>query len=226
MGLSSFNPQGTFRTFGEDVTMLAMHLKIEATEVLCWSGAGPYALALAYHFPKFICSVHIISGFTRSFSEKGVFKNMNGNVYYFAASKYMSPLMKGIMTWAGRQKPNKPLPQWLSKLPDADHALMTHSHAMQHLSTVTLNEAARNGSKGLVHEASQYFQETGYILSQIQQPVHYWWGTLDNTVTRVHAEAIDKQVPKGIVHYKDNEGHLSIYINYFEEVLAQIAYDK
>jgi pimeloyl-ACP methyl ester carboxylesterase len=74
-----------------------------------------------------------------------------------------------------------------------------------------------------VHEAAIYFNDTGYKLTEIKQPVHYWWGTKDNTVTKVHAEAIEQQVPNSVLHYKQNEGHLSVYINYFEEVLQTIS---
>jgi hypothetical protein len=74
-----------------------------------------------------------------------------------------------------------------------------------------------------VHEAATYFNETGYALSRIKQTVHYWWGTEDNTVTRVHAEAVEQQVANSVMHYKQNEGHLSVYINCFHEVLQAIS---
>ena len=88
---------------------------------------------------------------------------------------------------------------------------------------VTLNEACRYGSKGLVQEAAGYFNDTGYRLNEIVQPVHYWWGLKDKTVSRIHADSVEKQVPNAIMHYKENEGHVSIFINCIEEVLETIA---
>ncbi len=222
MGFSTYNPKGSFTSFAEDVKQLADHLQISACKLLCWSGGGPYALALAYHFPQLIHSVYIVTGFSRSFSEPNVFKNMNGNVYYFGAARYVSWLMKPIMNYVGRHEADKPIPQKISRLPDVDHKLLADPEVINHFTKVTLNEACRFGSNGLVHEAALYFNETGYTLSKINQPVHYWWGTKDNTVTKVHAEAVEQQVPNSVMYYKPNEGHLSVYVNCFEEVLETI----
>jgi pimeloyl-ACP methyl ester carboxylesterase len=68
-----------------------------------------------------------------------------------------------------------------------------------------------------------YFSDFGFKLSDIKQPVHFWWGTEDNAVIKMHAESVEKQVPNLVLHYKQNEGHLFIYINYFEEVFDTIA---
>jgi hypothetical protein len=56
--------------------------------------------------------------------------------------------------------------------------------------------------------------------------VHYWWGDEDNVVIRLHPEAVEQQVPDHIMHYKHNEGHLSIYIHCMEEVLETISHNK
>jgi pimeloyl-ACP methyl ester carboxylesterase len=223
MGHSTYNPKGSFTSFANDVSELMRHLKINTCKVLCWSGGGSYALSLAYHFPQLIQQVNIITGFTRSFSEHCVFKNMNGNTYYFWAAKNVPWLMRGVMNVIGKKEARKPIPKWLSQLPDVDHTLLKDPAIINHFTKVTLNEACRNGSRGLVHEAAIYFNETGYKLTDIIQPVHYWWGLKDNTVTRVHAEAVEKHAPNSIMHYKENDGHLSIFVNCIEEVLETIS---
>ena len=68
-----------------------------------------------------------------------------------------------------------------------------------------------------------YFQPFGYTLPAINTPVHFWWGTEDNMVTYVHAKRLERELPHVTPHYKPGEGHLSIYINYLEEVLQTIA---
>lgn len=223
MGFSTYNPTGSFTSFAKDVKQLAGHLQLSACKILSWSGGGPFALALAYHFPELIQSVYIVTGFSRSFSEPNVFKNMNGNIYYFRAAKYVPWLMKPIMNYVGKHEADKPIPQKISRLPDVDHKLLADPKVIKHFTKVTLNEACRFGSRGLVHEAALYFKKTDYTLSKINQPVHYWWGTKDNTVTEVHAEAVELQVPNSAMHYKLNQGHLSVYVNCFEDVLKTMA---
>jgi pimeloyl-ACP methyl ester carboxylesterase len=223
MGQSDYNPKGSFHSFACDVNELIDYLQLSKCTVLCWSGGGPYALSLAYHFQQRVQQVYIVAGFTRSFSEHRVFKNMNGNIYYFWSAKNIPMIMRAIMNYAGKKEAHKPIPKWLSRLPDADHNLLNDPAVINHFAKVTLNEACRRDSRGLVHEAGIYFNDTGYKLTGIVQPVHYWWGIEDNTVTKVHAEAVEKLVPGAVMHYKQNEGHLSVYVNCIEEVLQTIS---
>ncbi|MEJ7679346.1 MAG: hypothetical protein WKG06_16105, partial [Segetibacter sp.] len=103
-------------------------------------------------------------------------------------------------------KPNKPIPQIISRLPDADHKLMADVEKLKQVSATTLQEACRQGSKGAVYEARLYFKDYGFELKDISQPVHYWWGSEDNAVIRLHAKAVEEQVPNHLMHYKQNEG--------------------
>ncbi|TDH29047.1 alpha/beta fold hydrolase [Segetibacter sp. 3557_3] len=222
MGRSTFDPRGDFRSFAIDVQELTTDWEISRTKVLCWSGGGPFALSLAYHFPSLIRQVYIITGFSRSFSEPRVFRNMNGNIYYFWAARNIPWLLRRILNFIGKREAHRPIPRWLSGLPDVDHALLSDPATINHFSKCTLNEACRQGSAGLVHDAAGYFGETGYHLQQIAQPVHYWYGLKDNTVSNVHPAAVEKYVPNATMHYKENEGHLSVYINWIEEVLQTI----
>ena len=226
MSLSDYNATGSFASFANDVKELIEHLKIISCKVLCWSGGGPYALSIAYHFPALIHQFFIVTGFTRSFGEPKVFKNMNGNYYYFWSAKYIPWFMRGIMNIAGKMSTKRSIPKWLSQLPDVDHNLLDDPETINHFAKVTLNEACRHNSRGLVHEAAIYFSETEYDLSTITQPIHFWWGRKDNTVTLVHAEAVENKAPNAIMHYKENEGHLSIYVHFFEEVLQTISSAK
>jgi pimeloyl-ACP methyl ester carboxylesterase len=72
MGLSSFNAKGTFLSFAFDVSVLLQSLGISNCPVLCWSGGGPYALAIAWQYPSLINGVYIICGFSRSLGKQGI----------------------------------------------------------------------------------------------------------------------------------------------------------
>jgi pimeloyl-ACP methyl ester carboxylesterase len=111
----------------------------------------------------------------------------------------------------------------LSGLPEVDHAYLNKPEWMRQFSMVSICESCIKGSKGAVQEAALYFNKTGYDIAQIQQPIHFWWGTEDRAVPVVHPKAIEEKAPNATVYYKSGEGHLSIYIRYFEEVLQTIA---
>jgi pimeloyl-ACP methyl ester carboxylesterase len=97
VGLSTCNPHNSFQAFAGDVAHLAAHLQVANAAILGWSGAGPFALALAFHFPMLISGVYIIAGFTRSFSEPHVFKIMRANKYYFGTARYAPWLLQTVM---------------------------------------------------------------------------------------------------------------------------------
>lgn len=176
MGLSTFNPAGDFVSFAKDVSLLLQHLKIKKCKVLCWSGGGPFALAIASEYADIIQSIHIITGFTLPFG-KNVFKKMHGNKLYFGAAKYIPAVTRWVLKVAAGKKPTKPIPKIISKLPASDHSLISDVNRLRQVSATTLQEACRQGSKGAVYEARLYFKKYGYDLRDIRQPVHFCWGT-------------------------------------------------
>ena len=222
MGLSSFNANGTFISFADDVFALVQSLSISQCSVLGWSGGGPYALAIARKYSSVIKNVFIICGFTRQFT-KEITRRMSINKWYFFSAKYIPRLLEVVMNRLRKSNARYSLPQWITSLPDVDYNLIRHPQQLQHLASVSLKEACLNGARGAVYEAGLYFSDPGFALSQIEQPVHYWWGTQDESVIRLHAEAIEGQVQNSVLHYKQGEGHLSIYIHHFTKVVNLIA---
>ena len=221
MGLSTFNPKGDFLSFAQDVQLLLQQLQVTSCAVLAWSGGGPYALAIAHQYPQLISLVSIICGFTRPFASD-VLRLMGMNKWYFRSAKYTPWLLKTSMNVI-RKRPAKQIPpQWITGLPYVDYAYLRQPTYLQTMSRLTLKEACRNGTRGPVYEARMYFNDFGFALSDIQQPVHYWWGLEDMTVIRLHAEAVEQQAPNVSMHYREKEGHLSLYVNCFEEVLQTI----
>lgn len=222
MGLSTFNPKGDFISFAADVHYLKQHLKISKCKIICWSGGGPFALAMAYRFPSEIESVYMIASFSRSFSEKGMFRKMHENKFYFGACRYLPQMTRQVTNFVLKREIKRTPPQILTGLPDVDYDLLADNTTFRHFVELTLKESNRQGSRGIVHEANLYFQNFGFRLIDIQQPVHFWWGFQDKAVIHEHAEAIEKEVRNGILHYKQNEGHLSIFVKYLEEVFKTI----
>lgn len=222
MGLSTFNPKGDLLSFAHDVQQLLLHLQLTNCAVLSWSGGGPYALAIAHHYPQHISLVSIICGFTRPFAPD-VLQQMGMNKWYFRLARHTPWLLKLSMNLI-RKRPAKQIPpQWVTGLPYVDYAYLRHPGQLQTMSRLTLKEACRNGAQGAVYEARLYFKDFGFSLSSIRQPVHYWWGLEDMTVIRLHAEAVEQQVQNAVMHYREKEGHLSLYVNCFEEVLQQLS---
>ena len=147
---------------------------------------------------------------------------MNANKYYFGAAKYIPWLLRPVMNIVASKPSGKPLPKWVSGLPKVDHELMTEPKIIKHFTAVTTVESCKRGSKGIVYEAALYFNPFYYKISNIQCPIRFWWGTEDNVVPEIHAKTIENEAPEGKVFYKNNQGHLSIYVHCIEEILATL----
>jgi pimeloyl-ACP methyl ester carboxylesterase len=223
MGFSTFNPQNSFLSFAADVQLLLQHLQVSRCPVLAWSGGGPYALAIAHQYPQLISSVSIICGFTRPFASD-VLQLMGMNRWYFHLARRTPWLLKTSMNVLRKQKTTRIPPQWITGLPYVDYVYLNEPRYLKVLSDLTMKEACRHGAQGPVAEARSYYKDFGFALANIQQPIHYWWGLEDMTVVRVHAEAVEQQAPNAVMHYRDKEGHLSLYVNCFEEILQTIDY--
>ena len=128
-----------------------------------------------------------------------------------------------ILNVALKKPSDKPLPRWLSQLPPVDHQLMKDPLVVKQFTAVTSAEACIINAKGIVQEARLYFNDMDYDISRMLQPIHYWWGTLDNVVTQTHPKAVEENAPNAVMHYKKKEGHLSIYVNYMEEIIQTIS---
>lgn len=222
MGHSSLNPRGTFLSFADDVKQLAGFFHIGRCPVLCWSGGGPYALAIAHRYPQLISTVFILCGFSRCF-DREVLGQMGLSKWYFKLAKSVPWLLKGALKMIrNRPRLRRFVPQKVSGVSYEDYVLLKDPEGLNGVVANTLKEACRNGAEGPMHEARIYYNDFGFALRDIQQPVHYWWGTRDMAVIRLHAEAVEKHVPNSVMHYHEREGHLSMYIKGFVEVVEGI----
>jgi pimeloyl-ACP methyl ester carboxylesterase len=218
MGLSTFNPNGSFLSFADDVKILAHQLFISSCPVLCWSGGGPYALAVAHRCPALITKVGIIAGISHYF-DTTVFRQMGVNKWYFRMAKFSPWLLRRTLNILRTKTINRPIPLKLTGFAQVDYELIKDVKHMNTLADLTLKEACRNGTQGAVYEARLYCRELGFSIAGIQQTVHYWWGNLDSSVSIIHAETVEKEISSAIMHYHKGEGHLSMFQKGFPEAL-------
>lgn len=221
MGGSDFNPQGDFLSFAEDVQVLMEQLGIASAPLICWSGGGPYALAMAFKFPERITQVQVICGFSRSFN-RSVEQQMGRNRWYFQAARRTPRVLRIAMKFLASRPVKRTVPRWITGLPHVDYLHIQTPSQLEWLAECSMKEAAKNGAAGPVYEARGYYRPLGFNVASIHIPVHYWWGTQDMSVIRLHAEEVERNVPGAVMHYREGEGHLSLYISHFPAVLQEI----
>lgn len=223
MGLSSLHAGKTMASFAHDVHFLLQQLSIQNCPLFCWSGGGPYALTMAHLYPQTITAVCMVAAIAGSFGDSEVYEQMGWNKMYFNSARYTPMLLQGTLEAVKRTTLQSSFSQSLFDLSNVDYALLKDVDHANGLLQYTIKEAARESNEGPVQEAQLYFAPYPFALSNIRVPVHFWWGTEDNVVTYVHAKYMERQLPNVTPHYKPGEGHLSIYIQCFEEVLQVLA---
>ncbi|RYF87024.1 MAG: alpha/beta hydrolase [Chitinophagaceae bacterium] len=218
--LTTFTHQRTFLSFADDAVQLLRHLNIQACSVLCWSGGGPYALAVACKYPQLIQGVYILCGITKQFDPE-VMQQMGSNKWYFRTARF-APLLLHLALRITRRRNIRSLPpQGVTGLPYIDYTLL--QKRIKQVAGLTLKEATRKGTRSTVHEAASYYKDFDFDIGEIQQPIHYWWGTKDMSVVEAHAREIEQKAQRPIMHYREDEGHLSLYLKCFGEAIQTIA---
>jgi pimeloyl-ACP methyl ester carboxylesterase len=218
MGLSDYHYRGTFLSVSEDVRQLLHHIQITTCSVLSWSGGGPFSLAMAYQNPTIIKGVFILCGFIRHF-DAAVLKQMKMNKWYFRVAKRWPWLLRLALQIFCKKNNYKQVPQWLTDMPEVDYNLIKDARHFKAVTGLTIKEACKQSTYGAVREAALYFNNFGFDLSDIIQPVYYWWGTEDKSVIQLHPQTAEQLITDYTVYYKDGEGHLSLFINYFTEAV-------
>ena len=188
--------------------------------MLCWSGGGPYALAIAHKYPQIIEGVYILCGFTKQFDGE-VMQQMGRNKWYFRSARFTPPLLQIGLNITKRRKIASLPPQGVTGLPYRDYQLM--QQGIKQVSKLTLKEATRKGARSAVHEAASYYKDFGFDISKIEKPIHYWWGTKDMSVVEAHARELERRAQRPVMYYREDEGHLSLYLKCFAEAIQTIA---
>jgi pimeloyl-ACP methyl ester carboxylesterase len=218
--LTTFYPERNFLSFADDVVQLLQHFGIQQCPALCWSGGGPYALAIAHKYPGIIEGIHILCGFTKRF-DRDVMQQMGRNKWYFRAARFIPPVLQIGLNITRRRKINSLPPQGFTGLPHRDYTLL--QQGIKQVAGLTLKEATRKGTRSAVHEAASYYNDFGFDIREIEQPIHYWWGTKDMSVVEAHAREVEQKAQRPVMHYLKNEGHLSLYLKCFGEAIQTIA---
>lgn len=212
-GISDFNPKGTILEFANDVKQLTEHLKIDSFSVVGMSAGAPFALGLAYLFPKNIEKAAVISGFApyTSDSKKHLSKEVKTMLSLAKSMPFLLKLLLKVQAKQLTKKPKKALQGFLKIMSAPDQEVLKNESIMYVIETM-FKEAFRNGSQGVAYEISKLLvKDWGFELNKIQVPVTFWQGQKDNNVPYQWAELMKNEIPNASMNTFPDEGHLIIF---------------
>ena len=82
-----------------------------------------------------------------------------------------------------------------------------------------MREALRESYWGWFDDDMAFIRPWGFELASIRVPVHVWQGRHDRMVPYAHGPWLASHIPTAIPHLFDDEGHLSLGVTRFGDIL-------
>ena len=226
MGLSDFQPNRRLLDFPRDVVALANHLNIERFSIIAYSLGGPYGLACAFAIPQRVDKVGIVSG-AALFNEPGLIEEINEGTRKFLTLPREKPMLARFFLWMmlgamPRFAPNLFAAQAGSLLPSVDSKLLATNFLLQKGFIDTVREATRQGTRGAFHESLLTVTDYGFRLQDIHTPMMLWHGEADKNIPVEMARFAASTIPKCTAKYYTDEGHLSLFKKYAEDIIRAL----
>ena len=231
MGESEFQPKREFSDWAKDVIFLADSLGLEKFSVVGVSGGSGYAAVCAARIPERLSKAVIASGPWQI--DKEVIKAIGFpmNMMWLTALRvpFLLPIVMKLMIKFMTQEPkenskrNSAPPNGM--MPTVDHEAMAQPERMA-IYLQTLRETVKQGTKGAVRDIRIYVRKWDFDPAEIQIPVVLFHGGLDKNVPLALVEKIAKKLPDARLVTYPEDGHISTYINHFDEIAEALLPDR
>jgi pimeloyl-ACP methyl ester carboxylesterase len=224
MGQSDFQPNRGLTDWTKDVVFLADRLNIEQFSVLAISGGAGYAAVCAAKIPERLHSVVIVSGGWQVDDEAVKNTQFPLNFLLIVASKapFLLPAMLNISNLSFQGSPEKVLARMKKSMPAPDYNALTQSGNINFFLQPTI-EGLRRGTKGAAWDFQLSAHDWDFGLEEIQIPLVLFHGEQDKSVPVENVRRkISSSLPTArLVTYQD-EGHVSIIINRYDEIFKAL----
>lgn len=222
--LSDFNSNGTILSFASDTKQLLDYLKVDKFSVAGMSAGSPFALGIAYLFPKNVYKTTIINGFAPYTKESK--QHLSKEIKLMLSFAKSFPfLLKHLLKLQAKQvakNPQKSLQHFLKIMSEPDQKILKNTAAIEVIEGM-YKEAFRNGSKGIAYEiANILVKDWGFKLNEIPVPIAFWCGIKDNNVPYEWTELMAYRINKATLNKCLNEGHLLLF-NHAEEIFIDLS---
>ena len=230
MGGSDFQKQRGFSDWPEDVKFLAKAIGLSKFSLLGISGGGGYAAVCAAKIPEKLNKVVIASGSWRIDSEavKMIGFPMNLMWRMTIHAPILLPIIIKSMTKMMSQPQKDGFEETSSPpnkyFPAADHAVMTQPGRME-INQQIMKEVMRQGTQGPAWDYLLCVREWDFDLSDIQIPLVLFHGEQDRNYPLELVQQVTKDLPSAKLLTYPQDGHISTYINHFDEIAKALLPD-
>jgi pimeloyl-ACP methyl ester carboxylesterase len=211
----------------EDVTALLAELGADRFLTVGWSGGGPHALACAALMPGRCLAAATIAGVAPYDAEGLDWLDGMGaeNIEEFGAATagveplnaYLSAQVKSLASVRGEE-----IAAALGDLiSDVDRRALSDDFA--DFSAAAFRKAVSAGVAGWREDDLAFIGDWGFDLTAVRTPVAIWQGAEDRMVPFAHGRWLAGHVAGATAHLRPTEGHLSLVLDKFDDIVADLA---
>jgi pimeloyl-ACP methyl ester carboxylesterase len=228
-GYSDFQAGRSILGWAEDVRQLADSLGHRRFGVLGVSCGGPYALACAHQLGGRLDYVGLLAGMG-PMDLPALHKEQLPMLRLMFGLARRHPLLASPLLALDRllflRSPARAVKALAGLLAEPDRQLLADDPQAAARFAAFLAEAYRQGVRGACKEAQLIASPRGFALEQIQVPVHLYQSGLDRHVPQAMGQHLQARLPRASLRLYPQEGHLSIVLNQFPQVLADFTHSN
>jgi pimeloyl-ACP methyl ester carboxylesterase len=226
IGLSDFKPGRAILDWPLDVLALADALNLPRFALMGLSGGGPYAAACAYKIPQRLTRVGIISGVAPPDmpGAMGLLDRTSDGqaVRLGSKSPWLLRLVLAYSVFQFRRDPYKLVAQTSSEVSPPDQAALAIPAVAETVVRMT-GGAFQQGARGAAWDYTLLSRPWGFALGDIRLPVSLWHGEDDWICPVEMGRYVAQGIPGCNATYYPGEGHISLVVNHFADILAGVA---
>ena len=222
IGLSDYKPY-SIASWPDIVSEFADALHLDRFAVMGVSSGGKYVAACAWKIPQRLTHASIVSG-NCAYDLPGARETLSrqDRQLYWLADKapWLMRLLLSKIASNARKDPSSAL-SLFPELSEPDKVVLAQTD-LQRLLGEMINGAFKQGTRGMALDWKLEARPWGFSLKDIGMLVHIFHGGQDRLVPVAQGQIMAKALPNARARFFPDDGHLSILVNHYEELLSAI----
>lgn len=211
-GNSDIHQERKLLDYPNDIAFLLKKLKINQCSVIGISGGSIFSAACAFALSSKIYKAGLIAGVSEFKESKPPIDMCRENKFSFSLARN-SPFIARLfarymrkMMFSNPEKYISSIQQQVKHLCEADQKIMQDPENASHLLN-HLQEAHRQGVRGVVQEMQLVTRPWGFRPEQINTEVEIWHGSKDTLAPLCSAQELEKRIPSSNLNIVEDQGH-------------------
>jgi len=224
IGLSTYDPEGTYASFANDLASVADALGIGNFHLIGWASGAPYALTAASRLGARGSRLALATPRLNFRSDLEATSPMRQFFGGLRRHPWIFETVFSIMRAKRSRRMLRPMIRNFVETSEPDRRLFERDPALLDCFTDSLIEAIDRSHTGIVAELNFYAAETPAETSGLARPLLVWHGLEDEMNSIADVKRMLDGAPVEAFHVVEGQGHMVLFTN-FKEVLSRLVHE-